>query len=370
VALYAILKSLGIGEGDAVLVQGYTCVVVPSAIRFAGATPLFADIDPATYNAELPQLQARCDQADAQGARPKAVIVQHTAGLPADVGPIVRWARQRGLWVIEDCCHMVGSRYRDMHAGDDSNGVGWESVGWRGDAAFFSSHWSKPFSTGVGGFARARDAELQRRLDRFAIDQCVAPGAVETAALAAQVAIHKLLFRPTTYWLAQGVKDRLARLGLFAGGAGEREYDLDPPPDYAKRMSWVQRRLARREIARLDHSIAHRRRLVAAYEAALAAAGLPTLAIPNYADPVLLRYPVRMADKARVLAEARRRRVELDWVDHALDPPHANLAGLGWREGACPEAERAAAETVGLPTHRRVALRDVERAVRLLVDCR
>ena len=82
VALFAILKALGIGPGDRVLVPGYTCFVVPSAVRFTGGEPVYADIDPLTYNVSVESLAAAYD------ARVKAVVVQHTYGIPADAGAI------------------------------------------------------------------------------------------------------------------------------------------------------------------------------------------------------------------------------------------------------------------------------------------
>jgi dTDP-4-amino-4,6-dideoxygalactose transaminase len=58
--------------------------------------------------------------------------------------------------------------------------------------------------------------------------------------------------------------------------------------------------------------------------------------------------------------------VELDWVDHPLDPPFADMQALDWHDGECPEAEKAAAQVVGLPMHLRVRRRNVRRAVDLL----
>jgi dTDP-4-amino-4,6-dideoxygalactose transaminase len=269
--------------------------------------------------------------------------------------------------VIEDCCHMIGIRNRDL---EDAHTDAWEPLGWQSDAAFYSSHWSKPFTTGIGGWARSGDESLQARLNEFARRECTSSGALETAALAAQIAVYKTLFRPSLFWTAQYVKNRLSRWGLFAGGTQRDPFDRQMPADYCKRMSWLQRALGRREVRRQGRYLEHRRHLRQLYEEALRAAGLPTLDVPDYADPVLLRYPIRVPDKERILHEARRRRVELDWVDHPLDPPFADMQALGWREGECPEAEMAAAQVVGLPMHLRVRRGNVRRAVKLLRDFR
>jgi perosamine synthetase len=145
VALYGILKSLGIGSGDSVLVPGFTCFAVPAAVLFTGARPLYVDIDQATFNISVESVQSAWDEHAT--ARIKAVIIQHTFGLPANLSPILAWARKHTIAAIEDCAHAWGSRYQD------EQGI-WKQVGTAADAAFFSSQWTKPVSTGLGGWAR------------------------------------------------------------------------------------------------------------------------------------------------------------------------------------------------------------------------
>lgn len=358
VALYAILKAMGIRRGDSVLVPGYTCVVVPAAVHFLGASPLYVDIDPRTYNISIGQLEATV-QADTAGSI-KAVVLQHTYGLPADTAAIVQWAGDRGIAVVEDCAHAVGSCYRDIDGE-------WRAVGTLGGAAFFSSQWSKPFTTGLGGWAVARDPEVVERIRKFHAVECAVPATPEVVKLAVQLLVYHALVWPVLYWTALRGYRLLAGTGLLVGSSTEGELAGVMPVDYVKRMSSLQRWVARRKIANLDHVLDHRRRLKRVYDDALTDTGLPIFRIPAYADPVLLRYPVRVADKGRVLAEACRLRIELgDWFDHPLHPKGANVAILGWRDGMCPEGERAAREVVNLPMHSRIGERDVMRAVRFL----
>ncbi|MBI3779667.1 MAG: DegT/DnrJ/EryC1/StrS family aminotransferase [candidate division NC10 bacterium] len=148
---------------------------------------------------------------------------------------------------------------------------------------------------------------------------------------------------------------------------GKKMPHVNSTVDYAKRMSGLQEWVGRRKIANLGWVLDPRRKLKRLYDDALAAAGLPILRIPAYADPVLVRYPIRVAGKGRVLAEARRLCIERgDWCNHPLHPKRANVAVLGWRDGMCPEGEQAAQEVVNLPMHSRIGERDVERAVRFL----
>lgn len=358
VALYGILKALGVRQGDRVIVPGYTCIVVPAAVHFVGAEPVYVDIDPTTYNISVKELEATV-QAGTEGSI-KAIVLQHTYGLPADTATIVQWAGEHGIAVVEDCAHAVGSRYCDA-AGE------WCEVGTLGDAAFFSSQWSKPFTTGLGGWAVASDPEVREGIWKFHSTECMPPAAQEVARLAVQLLAYHALVWPPFYWMAMRSFRLLARSGILVGSSTEDELAGVMPSDYAKRMSHLQEWVGWKKIAKLDRILDHRRRLKRLYDDALIAAALPIFYIPAYADPVLLRYPLRVADKERVLAEARRLRIELgDWFDQPLHPKGANVAILGWRDGMCPEGERAAREVVNLPLHIRIGEREVERAVRFL----
>jgi len=364
VALYAILRSLGIGEGDAVIVPGYTCVVVPMAAHFVDAHPYYAEIDPDTYNTSLEHILQAAETAEAQGYPVRAVIVQHTYGNPCDVGPIFRWAEERNIWAIEDCCHASGGRYRDLSQGSDAQ---WQFLGSLGHAAFFSSQWSKPFTTGLGGWAVSRDPELQQKFHDFAEQHCQWPTSKETAVLRAQIVAHRALFRPSLFWFAQGTIRRLSKMGLMLGSSGNDELEIRKPADFAKRMSPMQERTALRRLQGLSNTVTHRRHLKELYDQQLQAAGLPVFEPPAYADPVLLRYPLRVADKHAALKEAKRRHVELgDWFDHPLHPEGLKVDALGWRDGLCPEGEKASAEVVNLPMHTRVKAKDVTKVVQLV----
>lgn len=359
VALYTILKAIGVGSDDVVVIPGYTCVVVPTAVYFAGAKPLYVDINPDTYNVSLERVEAAAQ--GWRGERIKAIVIQHTYGLPAHIGPLIAWARERGIWVIEDCAHAIGSRYRDL---DDNE---WCEVGTLGDAAFFSSQWSKPFTTGLGGWAVASNPELAKRIRKYHVAECVAPSVQEITKLAVQLVAYHALAWPSFYWIAMQRFRLLARKGVLVGSSTDDELAGIMPGDYAKRMSRLQAWVGQRKIAKLGRVLDHRRKLKRLYDDALVSAGLPIFQMPAHADAVLLRYPLRVADKERVLAEARRLRIELgDWFDHPLHPKGANVAILGWRDGLCPEGERAAQQVVNLPMHLRINERNIEKVVRFL----
>ena len=148
VALYAILRALGIGRGDEVIVPAFTCVAVPNAVLYTGAVPVYADIDEATYTLDPASVAA------AMSPRTRAVLAQNTFGLSSDIEALSALAAPRGAVVIDDCTHGLGGAYRGQPNGAAA------------DAAFYSTQWSKPISTGLGGIAVARDAALARSCAR------------------------------------------------------------------------------------------------------------------------------------------------------------------------------------------------------------
>jgi len=361
IALFAILKALGVGRGDTVIVPGYTCFAVPSAIAFTGARPIYADIDPSTFNLSLESIQAVL--ADQVGARIKAILIQHTYGIPANSASIVAWATKCGFATIEDCAHVWGSRYRDQR-GD------WRDAGSLADAAFFSSQWTKPAVTGIGGWARTENLDLQLRLRRFREIECVAPAIWDVSILAGQVALRGMISTPRLSSVAKAVYQKLYSAGLIVGTSSPEELHGRMPVSYAKRMSRFQEWLLGRRLAHIS-VLAHRRRLKSVYDEALKAAGLPAIQVPGYSDPVLLRYPVRVARKKTVLADARKRGIEMgDWYSRPVDSPDSfDLEAVGYRAGMCPEGERAGREVVNLPMGDEITVETALRIVRCLKEC-
>lgn len=336
VALYAILEALGIGSGDEIIVPGFTCVVVPQAVRFRGARPVYVDIDVKTLNLDPEQLDA------AISSRTKAIIVQHTFGLPADIESVKAKVIPRGIKVIEDCAHTLDSVYQG------------KKVGTLGDAAFFSTQWSKPFTTGLGGIAVTSDAELGTRLGQLE-QKYQFPSAKESLVLRLQLSLHRALFRPSLYWTARAALNTLSGLGLFIGSSSVQELWSDKPSDYEKRMASFQVKAVKQGLAHRDENAAHRRKLTRTYMNLAQALSLSTISIPRDADPVMLRYPVLVSHRDQVLEQAQWQRVEIgDWFVSPLHPLLEGWEELGYRPGQCPAAESAAKEIINLPTHPKV----------------
>ncbi|MHC5053297.1 MAG: DegT/DnrJ/EryC1/StrS family aminotransferase [Planctomycetota bacterium] len=146
-ALWLALVGLGVGAGDEVITVPSTFIATAEAVSFAGATPVFVDIDETTYTMD-PALVER-----AITPRTKAVIPVHLFGQTADMDPIMEVARAHGLAVIEDAAQAHGAAYRGLPAGS------------MGDAAAFSFYPGKNLGAyGEAGAVVTNDAGLAERV--------------------------------------------------------------------------------------------------------------------------------------------------------------------------------------------------------------
>jgi perosamine synthetase len=146
---FLVLKALGIGPGDDVLVPSLTFIASVNVIRHVGATPVFVDVDPATYNIDVDDAGRKI------GPRTKAIMPVDQLGMPCEIDRILTLAQQHHLLVLQDAACALGSRFRG------------DPVGYLSPVAAFSLHARKVVTTGEGGIIITNDAEFAARLRRL-----------------------------------------------------------------------------------------------------------------------------------------------------------------------------------------------------------
>jgi dTDP-4-amino-4,6-dideoxygalactose transaminase len=248
-ALHLALLASGVTAGDEVVTVSHSFIATANAIRYCGATPVFVDIDLATFNMDPTLVEA------ALGPRTKAILCVHQLGLPCDLAAILAVAGRRGIPVIEDAACAAGSEILWDRR--------WERIGRpHGTVACFSFHPRKLLSTGDGGMLTTSDPDLDRR---FRLLRQHGMSVADTVRHSATQVIH----------------ENYAIVG------------------YNYRMTDIQAAIGRVQLARLAAIVARRRELASRYDAALGE--VPGVIVPKEGQVVRTNwqsYAIRV-DRAR-----------------------------------------------------------------------
>src|SRR5690606_10195649 len=152
VALHAALLGAGVEPGDRVVTTPFTFIATANAILYCGAVPVFADIDPETYNLSPESLAETLGRLAAAGTPAKAVLLVHLFGLPCDMTAIAAVAEEHGALLIEDCAQAHGAAYNGRR------------VGTFGTAGTFSFYATKNLTTGEGGMVVTNSDDVAERV--------------------------------------------------------------------------------------------------------------------------------------------------------------------------------------------------------------
>jgi dTDP-4-amino-4,6-dideoxygalactose transaminase len=246
-ALHLALLAVGVGPGDEVITVSHSFIATANVVRSCGATPVFVDIDPASYNLDPTLLTA------AVSARSRAILCVHQMGLPCDLAQILPIARAHGLPVIEDAACAIGSEIRLDGA--------WAAIGApHSDIACFSFHPRKVITTGEGGMLTTRHADWDRRFR---------------------------LLRQHGMSVSDAVRHQATQV----------VFEDYPISGFNYRMTDIQAAIGRQQLARLPEIVARRRGRAKAYARLLAdLPGLRAPTEPDWARSNWQSYCVRLPD--------------------------------------------------------------------------
>jgi len=217
-ALILALLALGIGPGDEVITTPFTFVATASAIIRAGATPVFADIDPNTYNLDPALLRQLITP------RTRAIIPVHLFGLAAEMEPIMKLASEHGVSVIEDAAQAIGAAYRGKSTG---------TIGSMGCFSFFPS--KNLGGAGDGGMITTNDDGYADRLRLLRVHGSRSKYRYEILGMnsrldALQAAILRVKLRHLNDWTEQRRCNAVRYASLFAHGEAGNHVALPLEP--------------------------------------------------------------------------------------------------------------------------------------------
>lgn len=310
-ALFVALRALGIGPGDEVIVPSFAFVAVANAVVWAGAAPVFAEIDPRTLTLDPGAVEM------AASPRTRAILAVHTFGCPADLGALAAIAARRRLPLVEDACEALGAEYRGA------------KVGSLGAAGVFAFYPNKQITTGEGGALVTSDAPL----------------AAKARALR-----------------NQGRGDGADWLGI-------------EEPGYSFRLPEMSCALGAEQLKRIEGILRRREEIVRSYERGLAGNPRVELPISGFPDRRVswFTYPVRLApgftreDRDAAMREMAARGIE---CGRYFPPLHWQPAfRAARRAGDLALTESVASRSLALPLFNQITEAQIGEVCEALGEC-
>ena len=307
-------------------------MAVPNSVLWAGASPKYVDID-ATLNIDPTDVEKKITN------RTKAIIVQHTFGIPADMDALVALAKKHNIPLIEDCAHSLGATYKG------------KKVGTFGDAAFFSFGRDKVVSSVFGGMAiinakckmqNAKLREYQKNLPYpsyfWIFQQLLHPIAFSVILLLYDVIIGKALLI------------LLQKLRLLSFPVYPEEKRGKQPLDFPAKFANSLAVLLLQQLIKLERYNNTRKEVVQYYQSALKdRKGITQIKVRD--GSIFLRFPLLVDNPDKLLKQAKKHGILLgNWYRCVIDPKGVDYTSVGYGIGSCPKAEEAARHIVNFPT--------------------
>jgi len=348
-AFYYILKAMDFPRGSEIVLPALTFWVIPEIARVLGLKPVFADVDPVSFNMTAASLE------QVLSPRTVAVVPTHLWGLPCDMREILAIAARKRIRVIEDCAHALGAEYQG------------KPVGTFGDAALFSFQTIKPLNAYGGGMAVTRDPELARRIATLAsaeppptlehIKQRLWHGRVQ------RIATRPPIFTWTLFPLVYVCTRFNWDLDMYFW---EAIRPLDPlPPDYREGMSNVQAAIGLEALAHLDRWTAATQRHASRMSERLAnLPGVRVPAVPADRTHAYYQYCAYVPDRDAIVDRCLRRGIDLETlhVDVCSELPLFDASRV-----IAPGA-RATTETVQIPVYESLTDEQLDRVADVTRD--
>jgi dTDP-4-amino-4,6-dideoxygalactose transaminase len=343
---YTILKSIGINAGDEVIIPAFTCIVVPNAIIYSGAKPIYCDISSKDFNIDVTKIEALITE------KTRVLYAQHTFGQMCDIKAIKQLAQKYDLLVIEDAALALGASLEGNKAGTI------------GDFGYFSTDRSKVINTGLGGFVSVNNVAYQDQFENL-YEPLPYLNERYTQKIARTFLLNLATLHPSTYWIGKSLNFLFAKLGWMYYFDDELSLSLPQKYPYPAKLSNIFAKIGGSQMDELTKNLYGRREKAKYYNDIL------KIYTDEYMqDPrnIFLRYSLLVKNR-----DAWEKRfasiVELSsWFKSVTQGRNSRFEEIFYQIGSCEIAEFATAHILNFPTHNNIKPQKMEKVLMQLLD--
>lgn len=332
-ALFSILKSLDIGEGDEVIIPAYTCVVVPNAIIYRSAKPIYVDINLSDFNLNVNQIEKLITK------KTKAIYAQHTFGNRCNMKKLRSIANKYGLFLIEDSAHLIE---KNQILKSDA------------DVTFFSTDRSKILNTYLGGFVASNNTAIINKLKKNYKEVSRAPTKIAWHMYLSYI-LEFILLSKYFYFFGRYIHAFLAKIKIIFFFKDELKLTIPSSYPYPCKMAPGIMFLLCNQLKIIDKNLSHRKKI-----SSYLYSQLTGRMVSNQKSRALLRYSMLVKDRSKMMKIFGKIDFNI-WFSSVTEGRYSNYDEVNYIEGSCPNAEYATKHIINFPTHLQIDISYLEK---------
>ncbi|MFH1401945.1 MAG: aminotransferase class I/II-fold pyridoxal phosphate-dependent enzyme [Parcubacteria group bacterium] len=344
-SLMAILNSLNLEKGSEILLQAFTCNAVPNPVIWSGLKPIYVDASEQTFNIDAEDLRKKITP------RSKAVIVQHTFGLPAEMDEIQKICQENNLILIEDCAHSFGAEYQD------------KKVGTLGKVSFFSFSRDKVISSVYGGMVATNDDQLAKKIKEYQ-ERIDFPSYFWIKQQLLHPVLMNWLVLPTYSIFGKYLLVLFQWLHILSKAVHWKEKRGRKPGYFPKRMPNALAALALNQFKKLERFNNHRKEIAYFYRKELLET---SFGLSADSEQIYLRFAIKHPRAHEIIKFAWKNNLLIgDWYTSPIAPCDTRIEKMQYMPGSCPVAEKLTKITLNLPTHINISIKEAKKIIKFI----
>ncbi|MGC9031254.1 MAG: aminotransferase class V-fold PLP-dependent enzyme [Minisyncoccia bacterium] len=343
-ALMAILNCLNFKKNSEIIVPSFTCNALLNPIIWQNLNPVFVDCEKETLNYKIEEIEKNITK------KTRAIVVQHTFGLPENIDEISKICKKYNLVLIEDCAHALGANFNK------------KKIGTIGDISFFSFGRDKIISSVFGGAVITNNDLLGKKLIDYEKKLDFPSYFWIFQQLLHPILINYLIIPLYNFFeIGRYLLIFLQKINILSKSVYKKEKEGEKVKYFPKKFPNALLLLLENQFNKLEKYNLHRQKIADFYYDNLK--DLDILLPKNQEGRIYLKFPLLFNKETKeILKLARKEKIFLDdgWRDSPIVPPDVNLQSVNYIKGKCKNAEEISKKILNLPTHINIKIEDAK----------